>query len=300
MRTVALTRTLAAVSVGTGLAAGLAGCATSVGAGDGPTDTAWIVYGARAFLIQAEGGEPELCLGGVAESYPPQCSGPVVVGLDWDDVPDAETASGVTWGSGWVVGTFDGETFTLTEPVRQEPPEGYEVPEPGGDRDFQPLCDDPWRGGDEEATAADPMGAVGRLQERAAALPGYVELYVSDGASEFNVLLTPDADVEAAHTSLREVWPGWLCVGTIEDTGSSSRVPTNAEAMAASEALASAVGDDWAELGLLSWGPDTIGGTFDVQVVLETPDLRDRIELALAPWYSADRVRITSALVPLP
>ena len=42
------------------------------------------------------GDGPELCLGGVAASLPPQCGGPVVEGLimgDW-----AERASGVTWG----------------------------------------------------------------------------------------------------------------------------------------------------------------------------------------------------------
>src|SRR5690242_3299087 len=32
------------------------------------------------------GTGPELCLGPVAESYPPQCSGPKIEGFEWGDV----------------------------------------------------------------------------------------------------------------------------------------------------------------------------------------------------------------------
>lgn len=63
-------------------------------------------------------GTPMLCLGAIAESYPPQCSGPAVVGWDWAAVEGEETASGVTWGTYAVWGDWDGETFTLTrEPI---------------------------------------------------------------------------------------------------------------------------------------------------------------------------------------
>lgn len=61
---------------------------------------------------------PMLCLGAIAESYPPQCSGPPVVGWDWAAVDGEETASGVTWGAYAVWGDWDGETFTVTrEPI---------------------------------------------------------------------------------------------------------------------------------------------------------------------------------------
>jgi len=47
------------------------------------------------------GNGPEICIGGVAESLPPQCSGPIIEDLvmgDW-----AETASRVSWGERTVV-----------------------------------------------------------------------------------------------------------------------------------------------------------------------------------------------------
>jgi hypothetical protein len=50
------------------------------------------------------GDGPELCLGGVMESLPPQCSGPVAEGLNMDGW--SEEASGVRWGEQTVVVTW--------------------------------------------------------------------------------------------------------------------------------------------------------------------------------------------------
>jgi hypothetical protein len=47
------------------------------------------------------GAGPELCLGGVDESLPPQCSGPVATGLDMDGW--SQQANGVRWGERSVV-----------------------------------------------------------------------------------------------------------------------------------------------------------------------------------------------------
>lgn len=117
----------------------MTGCAAAPGEpGGGPTgldvgpDT---VLAAQTTILQAgEDADPELCLAGVMESYPPQCGGPVVVGLDWADVADAETASGVTWGTGWVIGTYDRQTqvFTLTEPASRRAPDGMDDSAPDG------------------------------------------------------------------------------------------------------------------------------------------------------------------------
>jgi hypothetical protein len=52
----------------------------------------------------------------VAESYPPQCSGPEIAGWDWDAV-EAASAQGTTWGVYAVEGTWDGKTFHLIEAV---------------------------------------------------------------------------------------------------------------------------------------------------------------------------------------
>ena len=61
-------------------------------------------------------GSPELCLGAVAESYPPQCTGIPLVGWSWDGVDGSETSGDVRWGAYAVQGTYDGATFTVTEP----------------------------------------------------------------------------------------------------------------------------------------------------------------------------------------
>ena len=68
-------------------------------------------------VLQVEPDAAQLCLGGVMESYPPQCSGPDIVGWDWAAVEHEESASGVTWGTYAVQGTWDGDTFTLTRPA---------------------------------------------------------------------------------------------------------------------------------------------------------------------------------------
>ncbi|MFB7891149.1 hypothetical protein ACFC1I_02990 [Microbacterium sp. NPDC056044] len=78
-------------------------------------------------------GDVQLCLGAVAESYPPQCSGLPLEGWSWDGIEGAESSGDVTWGAYAVRGTYDGETFTSTEPpillalfdpVRPEAPTG--------------------------------------------------------------------------------------------------------------------------------------------------------------------------------
>ena len=62
------------------------------------------------------GGVAELCLGPVAESYPPQCSGIPLEDWTWEGVEGAESSGDVTWGAYALQGTFDGESFTVTQP----------------------------------------------------------------------------------------------------------------------------------------------------------------------------------------
>lgn len=124
--------TIAAVAVAALLLAGCAADAESGGAdGDafpgipgplaadfdpvipapGPVD-------AQGTVLQPDGEPAMLCLGAVAESYPPQCSGPELAGWDWTAVGGEESASGVTWGAYALTGTWDGERFTATEVVQ--------------------------------------------------------------------------------------------------------------------------------------------------------------------------------------
>jgi hypothetical protein len=72
-------------------------------------------------VIEKPGSPPELCLGPVAESWPPQCEGIDISGWDWAaNPPDAQSDAGspvTKWGVYAVDGTFDGLTLTVTSAV---------------------------------------------------------------------------------------------------------------------------------------------------------------------------------------
>lgn len=264
-----------------------AGTATATAAPPGATVDPDTVLVTRSTILQEPGGQPQLCLGGVAESYPPQCGGPEVVGLDWADVPGREEASGVTWGEAFVVGTYDGERFTLTEPPSAEPPAGWEPPE-APPSDFPQLCDDPHRGGDEgfDPNSETGMAAQGELGAMLESLEGYVGSWVSDGSSFFNVLVTGDA--EQAHAALREVWPGPLCVEQRD-------VATADDLQAAQEALHAGAAADL----VLSSGAGGTDGLLHVGVVLADPATVGTIHELVSPWLTPEQVKVTGALLPL-
>jgi hypothetical protein len=71
---------------------------------------------AQGTVLQKDGEDPQLCLGAVAQSYPPQCGGPPILGWDWSAAEQSESAAGVTWGSYAVTGTWDATAFTVTQP----------------------------------------------------------------------------------------------------------------------------------------------------------------------------------------
>jgi len=82
-------------------------------------------------LVIDDGEGTEICLGAVAESYPPQCSGPELRDWDWDSHEgDYEQAAGQRFGTFGVRGTWDGRAMTATAiapgsgttPFEQEPP----------------------------------------------------------------------------------------------------------------------------------------------------------------------------------
>jgi hypothetical protein len=185
-------------------------------------DPAELLEGSGTVLDDGSG--PQLCLGGVAESYPPQCSGIALAGWDWDAVDGEESAAGTTWGEFHVVGTFDGETFTV---ARAGPYDPGAVAD-GGERDFTTPCtepkggwvaEDPGKAGDAEFTAGAAI---------AQGLPSYVTLWV-DYAEDLtpeelderamqgdpvlqimNVIVNEDS--AGAEAAIREAWGGPLCV----------------------------------------------------------------------------------------
>lgn len=212
------------------------------------------------------GTGPELCLGAVAESYPPQCGGPAVEGFEWGDV-GFEEASGVKWGSYALTGTFDGTTFTATDAIpaalydaMAEPPE-----EPLG-----AACETPATTDTTKATPEDMDGTLAA----ASALPGYATAWLT--GNTINVAVTEDA--AGAESTLRETWGGELCVTTVEKTDADLNV-INTE-------LQGALGETLLTSG--SFQPDTL----DAQVVFDDGSIQEWVDTT----YGEGLVRVSSAL----
>jgi hypothetical protein len=168
-------------------------------------------YEANGTVLEAPQGGPQLCLGGIAESLPPQCSGLPIDGWDWDLVEGEESASGTRWRAVYVQGTYDGTTFTLTSP----PGEFRAAPDPGYEGRFRPACEEPQAvdadAGLEEWQNAPDGGEVSET-------PGLVATWVTDpGNPEWdgpfvgNLIVRPgSADEATAH--VRRFYAGHLCV----------------------------------------------------------------------------------------
>lgn len=72
-------------------------------------------------VLEVPGGSPELCLGPVRESFPPQCDGIALSGWSWVRHPPEQrvgtAGASTSWGSYAVTGTFDGLAMSVTEAV---------------------------------------------------------------------------------------------------------------------------------------------------------------------------------------
>ncbi len=190
--------------------------------GTGPTTTGdgEQLFRAVATVLESDAHGPQLCLGAIAESYPPQCGGLDITNWTWDDLT-SERASGTRWGSYVVVGTYDDEaqTFTLSQPARDaEPGDQTQGPE----IDFSTPCAAP-SGGWPEATEQDliagaqqienPAGGGGRDTGTASpgqAIEGFGGLWLSLAPNVLNVRVA--GDVAKAAAAIREFFDGPLCL----------------------------------------------------------------------------------------
>jgi hypothetical protein len=260
-------------------------------------DPAQLLEGSGTVLEDANG--PQLCLGGVAESYPPQCSGIPLVGWDWRVVEGEDFASGTTWGDFHVVGTYDGQVFTVTDAA----PFDRSTIDVGG-RDFTTPCPEPEGGwvADDPARAGDEAFSAGAAL--AQALPGYVALwvdYVGDHTPEeldqlavegkpvlqiMNVVVTED--VAGAEVAIREAWGGPLCVTQREGH-------TESELMAIRQEAERFIAE---ELGLEhTWSSEgAVGFAAEVGVVVDPGGAG---QTALDERYGPGMVKLFPALTPV-
>ena len=112
-------------------------------------------------------GRPELCLGPVAESYPPQCGGPEIVNWDWREHGQRvfEQQGETRWGTYLVTGTWDGTAFTVTNTV------------PGPLYDPMPSEPSPTP----TPARAYSQAELERIAEDLRDLPGFLGSYGADG-----------------------------------------------------------------------------------------------------------------------
>jgi hypothetical protein len=219
-------------------------------------------------MVLDDGDGPEMCLGGVAESYPPQCGGPALTDFDWGDV-GSEEASGVRWGSYALTGTYDGATFTVTDAI---PAALYDVMAEPEQEPLAAACDDPTTTDTAKATPEDMDATLAA----ASALPSYASAWLT--GNTINVAVTEDA--AGAEAELRRTWGGMLCVTTVERT--------DADLNAVNEELQAALGEQLLTSGSLA--PDSL----DAQVVYDDGSVQEWADAA----YGDGLVRVSSALVP--
>lgn len=194
-------------------------------------------------MVIDQGDGAQLCLGPIAESYPPQCKGFPLEGWDWSGRDDFEDISGVKFAMYAVTGTFDGTSMTVTdEPIAAalyDP-----MPDPSAARATGTPCPVPDGGWVISNRAKSNANALERAERTAAQLDGYVtnwndqfsglDIAVSeetepdpdpdmgdDGSLDplklvLNVQVTGDVDV--ATQLMRTVWGGALCVSNPQHT----------------------------------------------------------------------------------
>lgn len=236
-------------------------------------------------ILQTPEGPAELCLGGVLESLPPQCSGIPLVGWDWDAVEGEERASGTTWGSFHVVGTYDGGTFTIVEA-------GPPVTPSSEGPDFTAPCPEPaggWVDADPSKASRDDFNAAMHAAEAepdsSAVWIDYVVDPVGEETGPFIGVFGFTGDLERHERELRAVWGGPMCVFA---------QPTTFREL---KRIQRELGDGSAVTGLeTTWSSiDVTTNRVEVGAIVGSPE----IERELAERYGEGTVVVFPALTPV-
>jgi hypothetical protein len=248
------------------------------------------LYEANTTILESREHGPELCLGGVADSLPPQCGGVPIANWGWDMVDGEESASGTTWGTFHVVGTYDGSTFTVSDAGP------YEMP-PSDSPDFTAPCPEPaggWVAPDPDRATDDDMRAAARAAEDEPDSAGVWIDYVGEPPTD-EVPVAPGGvilvaaftgNLERHEAELHEVWGGPLCVTQHERT--------LRDLMRIQAELGSEIG---VELGLQgTWSAvDVVQNEVEFGVVVADDEMRAAIDAR----YGAGAVRLMPALTPV-
>ena len=253
-------------------------------------------YTTTATVIEAMDRGPQLCTL-VLASYPPQCGeGIEVVGWDWTGLDGNETAGMIRWGEYVVIGTYDGERFTITEPPKPPiPPKS--TPEPPPATTPCPPPPDGWAVVDAATTTEEAESAAVAYAE---AQPDYAAVWVDTSINPANAMKDSEinadnmwmlfdptkqilnvqftGDLERHEQALRAIWGGALCVSMGERPA------------AELESLRAAL---YEELDPVSSSVDERAGQVVLQVIVD-----DGLQQRLDQRYGPGLVEVSALLVP--
>ena len=246
---------------------------TEIAAGASTTQPASgpIEYGGNIAVLESPEHGPQLCTA-VAESYPPQCGGPDVVGWDWNAVDGEESADGTTWGSFYVAGTWIDGVFTLTRPATGP------VPTPNRtDIDFTTPCED-LRTDDSDAVVT----VDGPLAEESS--PDFAGAWWDAQHGVYNVAFT--GDVEAHQEALRQEYDGRLCVVQREHSEA---------ALLTAQARSASLSSKPTGVEIVGVGIDVVNNALSVDVLVLDAATQERVA---GVFYDVDYI-VHAALVPI-
>lgn len=255
------------------------------------------VTGRATVLDDGEG--PELCLGSIALSLPPQCDGPKVIGWDWADHPEAESASGVRWGGFVVTGHWDGSSFAATEArvateadnssTLGEPPPPTPCEEPAGGWKVLDPATTTMSTRDALSRAAEAREDYGLIWVDQSINPAAARIHAGEQSLELSQAMNDPklmimnvgvtGDVAEAEADLRPLWGGPLCVYRVANT--------QARLRAAAEELMDLPGS-------LDGGYGSISNTVELSVIYDDGSIQQWADQT----YGEGVVEITSALTP--
>ena len=270
--------------------------------GPSPAAPTGAVYKAIGTVLEQQPGSdelgsahgPQLCVGPTRTSRPPQCGGPDIVGWDWDAAPGTVAVAGTTkWGEYLIVGTFDGDRFTLTESPRAPTDEDQaEAADPPAISDTP--CTEPRGGWLPLSPAADSAlkGALDYITRSPDQSAFWFDRSVQKRWSVLNVRFARNAVSHEA--KLRALYPGNLCV--TEGGRPHSELETIRDELFLSPGLLrDSMGKPFTTPGVLTGGVDAPRGIVEIQVILDTGELQRTVDERYGPGV----VKITSALKPV-
>ena len=248
-------------------------------------------FSARTVVLEDRSHGPMLCLGGMLESYPPQCGDVPITNWSWKRVAGERRAGGTIWGDYQVVGTFDGSSFTV---LRARVAKGR-VPVPDA-HELDTPCPEPrggWRPVDPTRLSDRDLAAASAVAESSPEYAGAWIDYIGEPPTEegpvrddviWNVAFT--GDLTEHERELRKKWGGALCVVEHERT--------ERELSRIQDELVNGVAEELG-LHLLSAAVWIPGNTVEITVVVAD----EHAQAELDERYGEGAVRVTSALRPV-